>query len=309
MIKILTILDDKKSSLNQCEALLENITEDFNVKVTKKIIKKKWVNYLPNTMIYFYLLFINYFRRPDKVNFDLIISVGRVCAPYNLIEKRINKSKSIHILDPYIFREMFDLIIIPSHDSLKLKKLNNVVSTLGTLVKKQSLVRIKEKNLKGIENSNLLTCLVGGNGKSSYISNFEMKGLVKLINKIDKKIKVVYCFSRRTSEEVKRIINKDKQSNHLVLDYKEPNPYWSLMQMSSYFIVTSDSVSMISDAISTGRPVYIYEIKKIKKKIKEFSEILIKKKIIRIFKGKIEKWVYLRVDNFSKIIKIIKNFF
>merc|ERR1711898_75209 len=50
-------------------------------------------------MIYFYLLFINYFRRPDKVNFDLII--------------------------------------LPSHDSLKLKKLNNVVSTLGTLVKKQ----------------------------------------------------------------------------------------------------------------------------------------------------------------------------
>ena len=30
--------------------------------------------------------------------------------------------------------------------------------------------------------------------------------MVKLVNKISKKIKVIYCFSRRTSEETKNII-------------------------------------------------------------------------------------------------------
>lgn len=309
MIKILILVDEKKSSLNQCEALLENIRKDFQIKVTCKIIKRIWINKLPNSIIYFYLLLTNYLRNHEKLNFDLVISAGRICAPYNLIEKRINNSKSIHILDPYLFRDMFDLIIIPSHDSYKLKTLDNVVTTLGTLVKKRNSFKLNNKSLKKIQEKKILTCLVGGNGKSSFISNNEIEDLVTLINKIDKKVKVVFCFSRRTSEETKKIINENKQSNYLILDYKNPNPYQSLMQMSSFFIVTSDSVSMISDAISTGKPVYIYKIKKTKKKIKEFSNTLIKKKIIRIFEGKIDKWIYLKIDNFSRIIKKIKTFF
>ena len=60
--------------------------------------------------------------------------------------------------------------------------------------------------------------------------------MVKLVNKIGKKVKVIYCFSRRTSEETKNIINEQKQNDHIVLDYKDPNPYWSLINISSYFI-------------------------------------------------------------------------
>ncbi len=95
MIKILALVDEKKSSLNQCESLIENITKYFKIKVTKKVVKRIWINKFPNVVIYFYLIFKNYFVGSDKTNFDLIISAGRICAPYNLVEKK-KKQIKIH---------------------------------------------------------------------------------------------------------------------------------------------------------------------------------------------------------------------
>ena len=91
MIKILTLVDEKKSSLNQCESLIENLTKYFKIKVTKKVVKRIGINKFPNTVIYFYLLLKDYFAGYDKTNFDLIISAGRICAPYNIVEKKRNK--------------------------------------------------------------------------------------------------------------------------------------------------------------------------------------------------------------------------
>ena len=47
---------EKKSSLNQCESLIENLTKYFKIKVTKKVVKRIGINKFPNTVIYFYFL-------------------------------------------------------------------------------------------------------------------------------------------------------------------------------------------------------------------------------------------------------------
>ena len=87
----------------------------------------------------------------------------------------------------------------------------------------------------------------------------------------------MYCFSRRTSAITKSIIKKRKKLNHFCYNYKDKDPYWYLINKSSYFIVTEDSVSMTSDAVFTGKPVYMVKIKNKKNKIKSFVQNLEKK--------------------------------
>ena len=38
------------------------------------------------------------------------------------------------------------------------------------------------------------------------------------------------------------------------------NPYFGLLALGRIIVVTSDSISMISEACFTGKPVYVYEL-------------------------------------------------
>ena len=72
--------------------------------------------------------------------------------------------------------------------------------------------------------------------------------------------------------------------------------------------MTEDSVSMISDATSTGKPVYIQEIDYVKVKIRNFVSILEDKGFVRSFKnGELKSWVYKPLDESMRVSKIIKN--
>ena len=60
---------------------------------------------------------------------------------------------------------------------------------------------------------------------------------------------------------------------------------------------------MISDSLSTGKKVYIVPIKKIKTKIKNFIEIILEKKMAKIFSGKLENWKYRKLEETKKVCK------
>ena len=305
MKRILVITDEKKSSVNQCEALIAELKKKKKVTVEYQTIKRKLIHELPNILIYIYLL-INSYKRENN-NFNIILSCGRICAPYNLILKSQNStSKSIHILDPYFLRRKFDKILIPSHDLEKLPKLSNLVRTTGTMSQIKKLTKLEIKTFKSISTSKkLISCFIGGNGRSSKLLKNDVKSFIKKINMIGDNYKIVYCFSRRTSIITKNIIKEKRNPNHFCYDYIEKNPYWFLIQKSDFFIVTEDSVSMISDCISTGKPVYILKVSILKKKIKDFINNLLSKGIIRYFEGTIKSWNYTKLNEPLRISKII----
>jgi len=122
---------------------------------------------------------------------------------------------------------------------------------------------------------------------------------------IDNNYKIIYCFSRRTSITTKNIIKEKRNPNHFYYDYKEKNPYWFLLKKSDIFIVTEDSVSMISDCISTGKPVYILKVSILKKKIKDFIYNLLSKEVIRPFEGTIECWSYTKFNESLRVSRIL----
>ena len=70
-------------------------------------------------------------------------------------------------------------------------------------------------------------------------------------------------------------------------------------------MITEDSVGMISDALSTGKSVYVIKIKSLKRKLKSFSEFLINKKYVRVFDGKLEKFSYKPLNETKRVANLI----
>ena len=114
----------------------------------------------------------------------------------------------------------------------------------------------------------------------------------------------------KPGDELKR--HKDRPSCEISItcclcyDYKDKDPYWYLINKSSHFIVTEDSVSMISDAVFTGKPVYMAKIKNKKKKIKSFVQNLEKRGVVRYFDGEIASWKYEKINESDRIANVIK---
>ncbi|WZZ23023.1 hypothetical protein YC2023_124410 [Brassica napus] len=61
-------------------------------------------------------------------------------------------------------------------------------------------------------------------------------------------------FSRRTPKKVKEIITRELRSNPKVYiwDGKDPNPHLGHLALADAFIITADSISMLSEACTTG---------------------------------------------------------
>lgn len=300
MYRILVLSDNKQSSNNLCEALISEIKKIKKISTDYLIINKGIIHYLPNILIYLYLkIFYNY--KKFKFNrFDLIISCGRITAPYNLIYKRMYNSKNIHILDPYIFRNCFTKIIIPEHDKLKTKELQNSLITIGTLVYKN---KKKATKVKFNKNKKIITFLIGGSGKSSNLKINEVTNVLQKLKGIEKKYNFVSCFSRRTPATVKQYLINNKYNYY---PKEQNNPYQYLIEKSDYFIITEDSVGMISDAISTGKPVFIKHLKKVKPKLRNFSNYLISSGFVKKFDGKIINYKYKPLNEARRVaIRII----
>ena len=88
------------------------------------------------------------------------------------------------------------------------------------------------------------------------------------------------------------------------------NPYEFALYNSSYFIITSDSTSMISEASISGKPIYVYQLpmKRKSKRFIRFHEEFKKMNITRDFNtlDKLENWTYMKLEESKRIAGIIK---
>ena len=95
-----------------------------------------------------------------------------------------------------------------------------------------------------------------------------------------------------------------------IWDGEGKNPYNEAIQSSSFFIVTSDSTSMISEASISGRPIYIHHLpfKRKSVRIANFHDEFSNKGITRDLKNikHLENWDYNLLNESERIGSIIK---
>ncbi|MDA9749148.1 mitochondrial fission ELM1 family protein, partial [Pelagibacteraceae bacterium] len=88
------------------------------------------------------------------------------------------------------------------------------------------------------------------------------------------------------------------------------NPYEFALYNSKFFIITSDSISMISEASISGKPIYVYQLPFKRKSVrferfhKEFNELNITQDFIP--SSMLNNWSYNKLNESERIAGIIK---
>jgi mitochondrial fission protein ELM1 len=229
---------------------------------------------------------------------DLLISCGRLGAivSRDIRKKSAGKTFTVHIQDPLIPPQYFDALIVPEHDKLRG---DNVLVTRGAIHRVTP-----EKLIKGADQFRpllaslprpLICVLVGGKNRhqqftSSTLYDFANKLIIAAKNTGGG---LAITPSRRTGAENEKKLKQYIQGiPAFVWDGQGENPYFGMLSLADAIVVTSDSISMISEVCSTGKPVYVYDLPRAGKRHRHFLENLIRSGTARPFSGAIETWTY-----------------
>ncbi len=240
---------------------------------------------------------------------DMVISCGRKSVYFSMyLKKKYSNIINIHIQNPKISSKKFTFIIAPNHDNFKGK---NIINSIGALHNFRPKQKIKTKF--STDNSNLISCIIGGENNHYLFSNNEANDLCNKIIELknqNSNFKFLIITSRRTSNNIKKLIKlKLSKVSELWLGEGQ-NPYEFALYNSKYFIITSDSTSMISEATISGVPIYVYQLpfkrksRRFKRFHEEFKRLNITKDLTEtnIF----EKWTYNKLNESKRIAGIIK---
>ena len=132
--------------------------------------------------------------------------------------------------------------------------------------------------------------------------------------KIKKNSEINLIFGKKLNYKEKNIINKINTAfteSEIVWSEKKENPYIALLGFSKYIICTSDSVSMISEAISAMKPVYIFRLQssKLKNRIENFNDYVILEGLARKLDYKLEEFKHDYKNETAIIAEKIRNKF
>jgi hypothetical protein len=89
-------------------------------------------------------------------------------------------------------------------------------------------------------------------------------------------------------------------SRTIIWDGSGENPYFAFLALADAFMVTADSVSMISEAAATGKPVHILDLDGGNPKFARFHAAMRAAGITRPFVGRIEAWSYPIPDDTAR---------
>ena len=298
-IKIWAVTDGSQGMISQVMGLSKQISS--NITEIKTDLIFPWNKIQPGFLPTYKWVFKNHFPINNKPN--ILISCGRKSVYFSLyFKKKYKKLLNIHIQNPKISSKNFSYVVSPNHDNFNGP---NVLNSVGAL---HHLDKIKEPS-----NPKMVTCIVGGNNQHYHFNDKEVNELSNKLIEIKKNnadIELNIITSRRTSNLIKKILIKKLGNIATIWTGDGQNPYEKSIQSSSFFIVTSDSTSMISEAAISGKPIYIYHLpfKRKSVRISNFHDEFSKLGITRDLKNvqHLENWEYNVLNESDRIGSIIK---
>ena len=289
------LTDGSAGMISQVRGLAEALNVNYELKVVK--LNFPWnklpVNFLPLSNMMFKNL--SDFNLDSKVP-DILISCGKrsIYASLFIKKKSIKRVFSIHIQNPRVNTNNFDIVVAPSHDNVVG---HNVITT--DLAINHITPKLLDKHAEKMKDSfgsiqkPICTVFIGGKSRNY---KFDQSNVIELAKSLDKvmnnnNVQMFIVFSRRTDEFIKDYLKKKYSKQNIVWEGKE-NPYLALMYYSKYLICTSDSVSIISESVSAKKPVFIYKLPSSKRynRIESFLSTLVKKNYVKILTDKLEDY-------------------
>jgi mitochondrial fission protein ELM1 len=234
---------------------------------------------------------------------DLLIATGRHSVAASLLVRKLSggHTRTVQLQNPVIGSKHFDLVVVPRHDELHG---DNILSTRGALHRiTPELLREGAERLRP-EIANLarpyVSVLIGGSNAAYRLGPAEMTKLARQLGTVacDLKASLLVTPSRRTSEECLAILKAEiAPVPHYLWDRRAENPYFGLLGLADYIVVTSDSVNMVSESASTGKPVYVVDLPGGSAKFERFHRALSEEGVTRFFAGSLVPYSYTPLDD------------
>jgi len=249
---------------------------------------------------------------------NVLIACGRKSIPASLFVRAQSRASggkgalTIQIQDPAIDLASFELIVAPSHDRLKGA---NVITSAGSLHRVTSL-RLQDEAAKLSPRLTevappYLGVLVGGPNTASNFTAIEATAFARQLAKAAREAgaSILLTPSRRTTPEILDAIKAAlANSPAWIWDGTGDNPYFGILGISRYLVVTADSVNMATEAAAAGKPLYVWPIGGRSAKFDDFHRSLRDRGVARPFDGRLESFASPSTGDMEQVTSMVQKF-
>jgi uncharacterized protein len=236
---------------------------------------------------------------------DLVIGCGRNTVRPGLAIRRASGGRTVaaQIQYPGVGHAEFDLLVVPEHDHLTGPR---VVLTQGA-VHRVTKARLAAERLRFPALAQLprpiLSVLIGGTSKAYRLTMRRLGEIAEALVAILRTDggSVLLTASRRTGEPALALLRQRLAGlSATIWDGAGENPYYAYLALADALLVTADSISMISEAAATGKPVHVLGLDGGNAKLARFHRAMQEAGITRPFSGRIESWSYPVPDDTAR---------
>ncbi|GAB1398734.1 ELM1/GtrOC1 family putative glycosyltransferase [Aminivibrio sp.] len=225
----------------------------------------------------------------------LFLSAGSSAAPFTLALARTLGGRACTLMTPSVLgTPPFDFAVVPEHDAPR--KAPNVLVTLGAPngIFPDELERrgweLAQKYPTRSGKRERWSILIGGDDANYAISPRWIRSRIPPLVKAaeDRRADLYITTSRRTApsaeEALKNLIGQNPSVRMLLLASKDSfNPVPGMLGLSQRVFVTEDSVSMISEAVTAGKEVFLLRTetaKGLRLRLQKFTEGLVDRGVL-----------------------------
>lgn len=246
---------------------------------------------------------------------DLVIACGRRSILPSLYVKEENRDSTrlIYLQDPKISTSHFDVVICPSHDNLKG---DNVINMVGaphrvTAENLESGIKAFKGEFSKYRKPKVGVLLGGPNRVYSLDETVASDIASKLLELEGRGYSLIVSPSRRTPKSIVKFFKEKFADNKKIYfwDREGENPYFAILALSDILMLTCDSVSMASEAISTDKPVYLLSLPGGSKKFEAFQDSITKMGRARWYEDELEEFESKPFDETEDIAKKVMEMF
>jgi mitochondrial fission protein ELM1 len=198
---------------------------------------------------------------------DLLIACGRRSIAAALAVKKASRgaTRIVYIQNPQAAAKGFDLVFPMTHDGLTGP---NVIAT-DTALHRVTPEKLADGAREWSEPFSslprpLLGVILGGRNKHYRFTRDIGERLLTQLDQLHAATGagVAITASRRTEGEIRMLIKAFQLTRPWLYVWNDSgkNPYFGIMALSDALLVTGDSVSMVSEALATGKPVGVVRL-------------------------------------------------
>lgn len=193
----------------------------------------------------------------------LVVCCGRRSIGPALAVKRRSGGRTIaaYVQNPELARAKFDLVVAMRHDSVSGPNVMIVDTALHRVTPARMTEAREEWHSRLACGTPLIGVLIGGDNPAYKLTDTVVAKLVETLRRAHDEagFGAVLTPSRRTGEPATRMLEEALGSEKWahIWDGTGDNPYFGILALSDRLIVTGESISMISEALATGRPVHV----------------------------------------------------